>query len=269
MMNAEADSYSDEPGLSDRKGTAPFPMANGYNTGPSYRHFSRAHASVAAVRDDAMIGEGPSAIEAPAPAGLLHCYLIDADDARRSSVHKILAGRKNLAVRAYKKRANFLDAAQMLDPGCVVLFGQSNDREPVAFIHRLCEEKRFSCVVLATEKDLRSAIDAMKAGATDCLLYPCPETEILASVDEALESSRKMVEEHAELIEARRQIDRLTSRETDVLHGLLEGKSNKMIAIDLDISPRTVEIYRAHLMEKLGTHSLSETLKIAFAAGMN
>ena len=54
----------------------------------------------------------------------------------------------------------------------------------------------------------------------------------------------------------------------DVLHGLLHGKSNKMIAIDHSISPRTVEIYRAHLMEKLGTNSLSETLKIAFAAGL-
>lgn len=118
-------------------------------------------------------------------------------------------------------------------------------------------------------RDLRAAIEAMKAGATDCLLYPCDAAEILSSIDEGTVLVREALRRNAGQIEARQQIERLTAREQDVLQGLMHGKSNKMIALDLSISPRTVEIYRAHLMEKLGTRSLSETLKVAFAAGLS
>ena len=136
-------------------------------------------------------------------------------------------------------------------------------------VRQLSSTERFLCLVLTSEDDIRLAIEAMKAGAADCLIYPCPEGDIQKSVDNALNQIREHIAEHSEQEEAKRQIERLTSRERDVLFGLMRGKSNKMIAIDLEISPRTVEIYRAHLMEKLGAHSLSDTLKVAFAAGLN
>jgi two-component system response regulator FixJ len=109
----------------------------------------------------------------------------------------------------------------------------------------------------------------MKAGAVDCLLSPYATTDLLGVVEDALALVRMVRAESAASAQARSQIERLTARERDVLNGLLHGKSNKMIALDLGISPRTVEIYRAHLMDKLGTNSLSETLKVAFAAGMS
>lgn len=209
------------------------------------------------------------AIEAPPSTGLVHCYLIDGDDERRTMVHRAISGRSDMIVRGYDSQASFLAAAATLDEGCVILFDDSVGTQLTQFIRNLRAEERFACILLATGSNLRSAIEAMKAGAVDCLRYPCDPSEILSAVDEALELVRRAVEENAEQTEAQRQIDRLTARETDVLHGLLHGKSNKMIALDLRISPRTVEIYRAHLMEKLGTHSLSETLKIAFAAGLH
>lgn len=208
-------------------------------------------------------------VVAPTSAGLLHSYLIDRNDERRVALHRQLTIRPNMVVRTYRTCAGFGEAADELDEGCVILVDDGKREDSAAFIRDLCQSRRFVCVLLIEQHAIRSAIEAMKAGATDCLLYPCEADEILASVDEAQTLVRQLSSENAAQAGARRAIERLTARERDVLHGLLHGKSNKMIAIDLRISPRTVEIYRAHLMEKLDTHSLSETLKIAFAAGLS
>jgi len=210
------------------------------------------------------------AVERQPAKGLWHIYLIDSDDERRAEVHKIFAGRSNLAIGVYRSRAAFMTDIEGLDEGCVILFdyGADEDSDVTNFIRALNTYQRFACLMLAAEQNIRTAIEAMKAGAIDCMLYPCPAEEILSGVDSALAKVRQEVAENAAIAEAKEQINRLTDRERDVLYGLMRGKSNKMIAIDLDISPRTVEIYRAHMMEKLGAHSLSDTLKIAFAAGL-
>jgi len=214
-------------------------------------------------------------VERPPSSGLVYSYVIDSDDSRRAAVHRMISGRSDMVTRTYRDRGAFLAEIDRLDEGCVIFFdqeaecpdGHGNSLPFVPFIREVCGSQRFACILLAVQRDMRVAIEAMKAGATDCLLYPCESTEIVSSIDEALDVVKQAAQSNAALVEARRQIDRLTSRERDVLHGLMHGKSNKMIALDLAISPRTVEIYRAHLMEKLGTHSLSETLKVAFAAG--
>jgi two-component system response regulator FixJ len=158
----------------------------------------------------------------------------------------------------------------LLDEGCIILSDhvEGEDTALLDFIRQSRANGRFACILLTCEGRMRLAIDAMKAGAVDCLLTPCAPDAILDTLEDALivvQTARTLNDASSE---AREQIDRLTARERDVLHGLLHGQSNKMIAIHLGISPRTVEIYRAHLMEKLGTHSLSETLRIAFTAGM-
>jgi two-component system response regulator FixJ len=108
----------------------------------------------------------------------------------------------------------------------------------------------------------------MKAGALDFLEKPYHSDTLLSTIDNAFlrlaEDSASTA--HVEL--ARKKIDVLSPRERDVLMGLIEGRANKVIAYELDISPRTVEIYRANLMTKLGVRSLPEALRIAFAAGL-
>lgn len=214
-------------------------------------------------------------VEAPPGAGLVHAYLIDADDERRTALHKLLSGKPNMVVRAYRSRAAFLAAVDQLDDGCVIVSGEGSKDEGadsialLDFIRQSRESRRFACVILASAQHMRLAIDAMKAGAVDCLLSPYATKDLLGVVEDALALVREASAENAATAQARSQIERLTARERDVLQGLIHGKSNKMIALDLGISPRTVEIYRAHLMDKLGTHSLSETLKVAFAAGMS
>ena len=207
-------------------------------------------------------------IKAPS-SGLLYTYLIDSDDQRRAAVHKQISGKPNMVIRIFRTRAEFLEDAQSLDEGCVILFTDDKFQEASDFIHTLNTYQRFACVILAQRRDIRVAVEAMKAGAADCLLYPCDGQEISRSLDDALATVRRTTAVTTALTEARRQVDSLTARERDVLQGLVQGKSNKMIALDLTISPRTVEIYRAHLMEKLGADSLSDILKIAFTAGLH
>lgn len=211
---------------------------------------------------------GPVVAESAPGSGLVHCYIIHPAREQRIALHKLLSGRSDMAVRSFADGTAFLEDAADLDEGCVVYFAGGDSGAVATFIRELTEMRRFACLMLAEDIGIRTAIAAMKAGAVDCLPYPCETQDILAAVEDALTVVRHIAEENAVGTEAQRQIGRLTARERDVLEGLLEGKSNKMIALDLSISPRTVEIYRAHLMEKLGTKSLSDTLKIAFAAGL-
>lgn len=247
------------------------------HVGPSQPMMMPARAAYGARKATVKAVQFPDPIEAPPSAGLVHAYLIDADDERRGAILKLLSGKPNMVVRAYRSRSAFLAAAEHLDDGCVIVSGEETDGQDelagaaalLAFIRSSRDSKRFACVMLADPQQMRLAIDAMKAGAVDCLLSPYATTDLLGVVEDALALVRMVRAESAASAQARSQIERLTARERDVLNGLLHGKSNKMIALDLGISPRTVEIYRAHLMDKLGTNSLSETLKVAFAAGMS
>jgi two-component system, LuxR family, response regulator FixJ len=199
--------------------------------------------------------------------GLSYIYVIDTDSKGRASLHTKMCVRANTVVFTYRSAEDFLDQRDALDSGCVLLSVQGYDDVTHEALCLLQRDHRFACVVLSYDGDVPSAIRAMKAGATDFLLRPCPGEDVWHAVDEAMDSIRQIQAIKAATTRAQERIARLSMREREVLHGLIEGKSNKMIAIELVISPRTVEIYRAHLMEKLGVHSLSEVLKIAFCAG--
>jgi two-component system response regulator FixJ len=108
----------------------------------------------------------------------------------------------------------------------------------------------------------------MKAGALDFIEKPYEAETLLQLIDNAFSRLEEDNEAANRIGAAEAKIAKLSPRETDVLKGLIEGRSNKIIAYELDISPRTVEIYRANLMEKLEVRSLSEALRIAFAAGL-
>ena len=123
-------------------------------------------------------------------------------------------------------------------------------------------------IILTGQGNVTLAVKAMKAGALDFIEKPYEADFLLRIVDAAFSRLEQDSEEAARVDAAKALIDKLSPRETDVLKGLIEGRSNKIIAYELDISPRTVEIYRANLMEKLEVRSLSEALRIAFAAGL-
>ena len=127
---------------------------------------------------------------------------------------------------------------------------------------------RFVAIILTGQGNIEMAVQAMKAGAMDFLEKPYDPGVLLQLVESAFLHHEQQCAASGRADRAAARISMLSPRECDVLKGLIEGRSNKVIAFELDLSPRTVEIYRANLMQKLEVRSLSEALRVAFAAGM-
>jgi two-component system response regulator FixJ len=124
-------------------------------------------------------------------------------------------------------------------------------------------------IIITGHADIDSAVTAMKEGAVDFIQKPFSRQDLLVALDAAWTELNHPAPSQDERLRAESMIAQLTPREHDVLDGLVKGHPNKVIAFNLDISPRTVELYRANAMRKLNARSLSEMLHVAFLAGMN
>ncbi|WP_156255492.1 response regulator transcription factor [Sandarakinorhabdus oryzae] len=195
-------------------------------------------------------------------------YLVDDEAAVRRSVSFMLKT-AGYDVETFDSGEAFLKAAPQLEPGCVLLDVRLAGLDGLAVQQALVDRGIMLPVIIITgHGDVGLAVRAMKAGAVDFLEKPFEKAAVVAALDQAMRRNegRAALERLAD--QARAQLNGLTPRERDVLNGLVEGQSNKVIAYDLGISPRTVEIHRANLMSKLGVNSLSDALKIAFTARM-
>ena len=194
-------------------------------------------------------------------------YLIDDDEAIRRSASFMLKT-SGFHVETFASGVNFLKVARGLDPGCVLLDVRMPEIDGLAVQANMKEHGiALPIIVMTGHGDVTVAVAAMKAGAVDFLEKPFEKAELLAAMDNGFARIEQTGhrEERASLAVIR--LAALTPRECDVLKGLVHGLPNKTIAYNLGISPRTVEIHRAHLMTKLNVRSLSEVLRIAFAAG--
>lgn len=195
-------------------------------------------------------------------------YLVDDEPAVRRSVGFMLKT-SGFEVESFDSGEAFLKAAPHLAPGCVLLDVRLGGMDGLTVQQALKDRGVVLPVIIITgHGDVGLAVRAMKAGAVDFLEKPFEKTAVVAAIEQALlrNDGRAQLDRLAD--QARAQLNGLTPRERDVLNGLVEGQSNKVIAYDLGISPRTVEIHRANLMSKLGVGSLSDALKIAFTARM-
>ena len=197
-------------------------------------------------------------------------YVVDDDDAVRASLHGLLSLRTDLVIRNFRSGDQFLEQVDELDPGIVLLDFHMPGSDGLEVLRQLGDRvpTTFLPIILTGEGNIDIAVSAMKAGAFDFLEKPYKPDELLALVDKAFARLEQDKAGAAQLAQARTKVEALSPRELDVLRGLIDGRSNKVIAYDLAISPRTVEIYRANLMTKMGVRSLSEALRIAFAAGL-
>ena len=195
-------------------------------------------------------------------------YIVDDDDAVRASLHTLLSIRNDLLIRSYRSGDAFLQEVSDLDPGVVLLDLHMPGATGLDVLNALNKNPKFVAIVLTGQGNVGLAVQAMKAGALDFVEKPYEAEVLMQLVDAAFARLEQGSEAAARVNAAEAKIAKLSPRETDVLKGLIEGRSNKIIAFELDISPRTVEIYRANLMEKLEVRSLSEALRIAFAAGL-
>ncbi|MDB5494645.1 MAG: hypothetical protein JWP86_1982 [Phenylobacterium sp.] len=196
-------------------------------------------------------------------------YVIDPDPQTRAVKAELLreAGRR---VTLFASEQAFLEVAAALTPGCVVV--RSADRDPARFdLVGALKARRISLpVILETslDGDVALAISAMKAGAVDLLEAPCRPQALLAAVASALAGLGEVTDDDDAAQLAQMQVALMSSREREVLEGLLSGGTNKTIARYLGISPRTVESHRARVMERLGAHTLPEAVLAAASAGV-
>jgi two-component system, LuxR family, response regulator FixJ len=194
-------------------------------------------------------------------------HVIDDDEAVRESIDFLLRS-AGLSVRTYDSATSFLDAAPKIGAGCIVTDVRMPGLSGIDLLRRLGEMRIGLPVIIITgHGDVPLAVEAMKFGAVDFLEKPFDDDILLASVRAALNRSEESAAIESERAEIRARIAALTQRERDVLEGLVAGHPNKIIAFKLEISPRTVEIYRANLMTKMQAGSLSELVRMAFVAG--
>ena len=200
------------------------------------------------------------------PNRLVH--LVDDDEAVRRSA-SLMLGRLRYAVKTYESGAALLATAE-LAPGCLLLDVRMPDMDGLEVQAALKARGILLPVIIMTgHGDINLAVQAMKAGAVDFIEKPFERSALLSALDEGFARIEQAGRERARAATAVQRLDVLTPRERDVLRGLARGHPNKTIAYDLGISPRTVEIHRANLMSKLGVASLSEALRLAFAASLD
>ena len=195
-------------------------------------------------------------------------HIVDDDQAVRDSAAFLLEVSDYTAV-TYPSGADFLDAVGKADPGCILLDinmpGMSGLEVQAALKARGIA---WPVIVLTGQGDVGIAVQAMKNGAFEFLEKPYQNDSLLAAVAEAFEKLESVVEESDRMGQARALIATLTQRELQVLQGLLAAMANKVVAYELDISVRTVEVHRANVMAKLKARGLSTAVRIALAAGV-
>jgi two-component system response regulator FixJ len=189
-------------------------------------------------------------------------HVIDDDDSARDSLAFLLdcAG---LKVQTYPSAIAFLENVAGMAHGCIVTDVRMPEMNGVELVGKLKEMGVADPVIVITgHADVPMAIEAMKKGVADFIEKPFSDEAILTAVHSALAKSGTLLERQAQMESIRARIDSLSQREREVLDGLIEGKANKVIAFDLEISARTVEVYRANVMAKMQARSLSELVRM-------
>lgn len=193
-------------------------------------------------------------------------HVIDDDDAMRDSLVFLLTAADIEAV-PHASAETFLGALPSLDFACVITDVRMPGMSGIELLRRLKEaDKRLPVIIITGHGDIPMAVEALKTGAFDFIEKPFDDERIIGAVRSALAfrtKARRQAQDRAAVLA---RIAALTGRERQVFEGLVAGLPNKTIAFDLGISPRTVEVYRANVMSKLGASSLSEVVRMAFVA---
>jgi two-component system, LuxR family, response regulator FixJ len=192
-------------------------------------------------------------------------YVVDDDAAVRRSLERLLDA-AGFHVVSYESPSAFLEAASGLSAGCVLLdirMPAVDGLEVQARLNRL--RVQLPVIVMTGHGDVPSAVRAMKAGAVDFLEKPFGDETLLQAIEGAFVKVNRLIGDR-DAERAAQRIATLSPREREVLDALLAGRPNKVIAFDLNISVRTVEVHRARMMGRLGTKQFADAIRLAMMA---
>jgi two-component system response regulator FixJ len=202
----------------------------------------------------------------PSETAIVH--VIDDDEALRDSLAFLLRT-ADLEVMSHASAAAFLDALPLTGLTCIITDVRMPGLSGIDLLRRLRELGiEVPVIVITGHGDVPLAVEAMRCGAVDFLEKPFDDEVLLQSVRAALRQQAGAAKRQSERAGIENRLAALSPRERDVLGGLVAGRANKQIAFELGISPRTVEIYRANLMDKMQAGSLSDLVRMALIVGI-
>ena len=195
-------------------------------------------------------------------------YVIDDDEAMRDSLNFLLDS-ADFNVTLFETALTFLDVLPSLDFGCVVSDVRMPGLDGIELLKRMkAGNSTFPIVIMTGHGDVPLAVEAMKLGAVDFLEKPFEDDRLIGMIETAIRQAEPTARSEAVAHDIAARVATLSPRERQVMDGLIAGLSNKLIARDYDISPRTIEVYRANVMTKMQANSLSELVRLAMRAGL-
>ncbi|HEY9119568.1 MULTISPECIES: response regulator FixJ [Gammaproteobacteria] len=192
-------------------------------------------------------------------------YVVEDDEAVRDSLELLLKS-DGKTVKTYESATAFLREFSDAMAGCIVLDIRMPGMDGMELQKKLNERHSLLPIIFVTgHGDVPMAVDAMKEGAVDFIQKPYREEALLEKIEAALAQDREQRKSLGEKQEIVRRIKTLTPREAEIMDRMIAGQANKVIAIELDISQRTVEIHRSRVMHKMGTHSLAHLVRMVLS----
>ena len=195
-------------------------------------------------------------------------YIVDDDNAVRDSL-SLLLGLRGYATKSFATGDEFLAVVDAATPGCVLLDLRMPGTEGLGVQSALAARGvRMPVIVLTAHGDAASARAALKAGAFEFLEKPVDDALLGKTIEAALaqDAQARALAERREMLT--RQLERLTPREREVLDRVVRGKHNREIALEFGISPRTVEVHKARVMDKFQVERMPELIRIALELGL-
>ncbi|MDF0751105.1 response regulator FixJ [Marinobacter sp. 71-i] len=192
-------------------------------------------------------------------------YVVEDDEAVRDSLELLLKS-DGKPVKTYDNANAFLKDYSEKMAGCIVLDIRMPGMDGMELQKKLNEKHSILPIIFVTgHGDVPMAVDAMKEGAVDFIQKPYREEALLQKIEAALEQDQEQRKTLGEKQEILRRVKSLTPREHEIMDRMIAGQANKVIAIELEISQRTVEIHRSRVMHKMGTHSLAHLVRMVLS----
>lgn len=196
-------------------------------------------------------------------------HIVDDEEAVRNSL-SFLLGSAGFAVRTHISAQAFLDVASSIRNGCLITDLRMPDIDGVELLRRLkTADAMLPAIVVTGHGDVQMAVEAMKNGALDFIEKPFSDDVLIDSIRRAVDMAASKVDADTEITRTRERLASLSEREVQVLRGVVLGQPNKTIAFELGISPRTVEVYRAALMNKMQARSLAELVRMVMGIDLD